>query len=63
MEALVIKMEEKNFQLTENKLILHNDPKIRDGRQNVPTNVARPLDSDSDKKLNLKWDLKKLERN
>ena len=43
----------KNFQLTENKLILQSEPKIKDGKQKVPTNVAKPLDSESDKKLNL----------
>ena len=46
-------MEEKNFQFTDIKLILQSEPKIRDGRQKVPTNVANPLDSDSDRKLNL----------
>ena len=53
MTALVTRMALKNFQLTENKLILQSEPKIRDGKQNVPTNVAKPLDSESDKKLNL----------
>ena len=52
--ALVTRMALKNFQLTENRLILQSEPKIRDGKQKVPTNVARPLDSESDKKLNLK---------
>ena len=54
MTALVTRMALKNFQLTENKLILQSEPKIRDGKQKVPTNVAKPLDSESDKKLNLK---------
>ena len=53
MTALVTRMALKNFQLTENKLILQSEPKIRDGKQKVPTNVAKPLDSESDKKLNL----------
>ena len=54
MTALVTRMALKNFQLTENRLILQSEPKIRDGKQKVPTNVAKPLDSESDKKLNLK---------
>ena len=54
MTALVTRMALKNFQLTENKLILQSEPKIKDGKQKVPTNVAKPLDSESDKKLNLK---------
>ena len=53
MTALVTRMALKNFQLTENKLILQSEPKIKDGKQKVPTNVAKPLDSESDKKLNL----------
>ena len=35
-------------------LMVHKDPKIKAGKENVPTNVFRPMDSRSVIMLNLK---------
>ena len=54
MEDLAIKIANKNDQLTDIKLSLQSEPKIKAGRQNVATNLEIPFDSLVDIKLNLK---------
>ena len=54
MAPLAMKIAARNFQLTDIKFSLHNDPKIKAGKQKVPTKVPIPLDSEADTRLNLK---------
>ena len=45
MTNLEMKMANRKVQFTDIILSLHNEPKIKAGRQNVPTKVEMPLDS------------------
>ena len=54
IDDLAINMAARNPQLTDIKFSLLKEPKIRAGKQNVPTNVPIPLDSLADNTLNLR---------